>query len=44
MSCPACDSEALMLLGQLGNLVHCRCRNCGAGATFKAEEIEQEDE
>lgn len=38
--CPMCDGEGV-LLGQLGRLVHFRCRQCGMG--FHTE-VEPEDE
>jgi hypothetical protein len=28
--CPACGSEVLVLLGQLGRLLWLRCRDCGS--------------
>jgi hypothetical protein len=28
-NCPICGGEPVVM-GQLGNRVHCRCRNCGA--------------
>lgn len=33
--CPVCEGP-LMFLGQLGNLVHARCRNCGADFSWEA--------
>jgi transposase-like protein len=29
VACPACGSDVAVLLGQLGHLVHYRCRACG---------------
>lgn len=37
--CPVCDGPAYPL-GQLGSLVHCRCRNCGAQFSHKAQPVE----
>ena len=28
--CPVCGTDARLYLGQLGNLHHYRCRDCGA--------------
>jgi hypothetical protein len=33
MSCTVCGSETWVELGQLGNLHHYQCRNCGNGAS-----------
>ena len=33
-NCPLCDGP-LMFLGQLGNRVHARCRNCGMDTSWE---------
>ncbi len=38
MSCPLCDSEELIFLGQLGNRLHYRCRHCGMDFSVQARE------
>lgn len=42
-TCQICGG-LLMLLGQLGNRVHTRCRDCGMHWNHKAEEEDEEDE
>ena len=35
--CPACGSEVLVLLGQLGRLLWLRCRDCGIDCNLPAD-------
>lgn len=35
--CPACGSEVLVLLGQLGRLLWLRCRDCGIDVSQPAD-------
>lgn len=37
MECPVCGGE-LTVLGILGRLLWCRCRNCGMECNLPAEE------
>lgn len=39
MTCSMCCGT-LFLLGQLGNLVHFRCRDCGMQCSVPASEVE----
>lgn len=39
--CTLCGGE-LMLLGQLGRLVHVTCRNCGMQFSHEADELDLE--
>lgn len=34
--CVMCDGP-IMILGRLGDIIHCRCRNCGYDHSFSAE-------
>jgi len=40
-TCPACDGEG-EVLGQLGNLIHYRCRACGMDFSTDADPREAE--
>lgn len=40
--CPACDSEDTRWTGQLGNIVHSQCRDCGLAYSYEADEDEDE--
>lgn len=42
-SCPMCDGPG-NLLGQLGNRVHYRCRNCGADFSVQAPPLPRIDD
>jgi transposase-like protein len=37
--CPACESSDLSVLGTLGNVAWCRCRDCGWDFNLR-EEVE----
>ena len=41
-ACPTCGGPG-SYLGQLGNLHHFTCRNCGIGFNVKAEPVEAEE-
>ncbi len=43
MECPACGGD-LELLGYLGNLMHCRCRNCGMDCSRQKPPVDIEED
>lgn len=43
LECPACGSNEAVLLGQLGQRVHLRCRDCGIGYSVDAGEVDLEE-
>lgn len=43
IACPTCGGE-LIPLGQLGDLLHYRCRACGADSSTKVDECQCDDQ
>ena len=41
-NCPICGGESV-IMGQLGNLVHARCRNCGMDFNWPEQSEEERD-
>jgi hypothetical protein len=40
--CPACDCPESILLGQLGNRTHLRCRGCGIDFSIRRENYDED--
>ena len=44
MVCEYCGGQMWVLLGQLGNRVHLRCRDCGMDISCDAGELNDDDD
>ena len=44
MTCPTCGSEALAMLGTLGNLAWLRCMACGMDCSVDAQALPAEEQ
>jgi uncharacterized Zn finger protein len=41
--CPMCDSERVELLGEMGNRLYSRCRDCGTITLSPGHDDEEEE-